>query len=119
MGTWGHGIFENDVAMDVQENFCEFMEEGDTAFEATDKILESFSDVLEDPEEGSLVYIALAELQMEKNALQQSIKKQILKIFSDDSIYEIWEDSEDYKERKAELKDFVKRVEKYPQVISD
>lgn len=68
---WDTGVFDDDIAMDINAEFDDAIEEGITVKEATKQILETFQDVLEDEEEAPIVYLALAALQLEKGDIQK------------------------------------------------
>lgn len=93
MGAWDTGIFDDDIAMDIKAEFEDAIEEGMTVKKATKQILESFEDVLEDEEEASVVYLALAALQLESGTVQSNIKKKALKIIESGQELDRWKDS--------------------------
>lgn len=62
MGTWGVEIFDDDFALDIQAEFEKAMDQGLSVKKATQRILYDVQDVLEDEDEGPLVYLALAAL---------------------------------------------------------
>ena len=69
MGAWGTGLFDDDTTCDVKDQFIEYIEEGNSAEEATKFILEEYVDefdIEEELEEISLVYIGLAAIQLRK-----------------------------------------------------
>lgn len=106
MGTWGYGIFDDDTASDIKGDFEEYIEEGLSITEATEKILEEYQEIIEDDEDDSpTVYLALASLQMEHGELQADIKEVVLEIIENGKGLEIWEDSgeDELDERKKIL----------------
>ncbi|HYN07698.1 MAG TPA: hypothetical protein VES67_09930 [Vicinamibacterales bacterium] len=63
MGTWGYGLFADDVAADVRMMYEQALKDGVTDREATARVLEKFSSHISDPDEGPLIEIALAVTQ--------------------------------------------------------
>ena len=78
MGTWGTGIFEDDMALDVRNAFEDALATGATLPEATDQVLEQFADALDDTDDRPVVYLALAALQLERGAVQPEIQEKAL-----------------------------------------
>jgi hypothetical protein len=110
MGAWETGIFDDDLALDVKEEFTEALREGLSVQEATEQILESYEDALEDEEEAGVIYFALAELQMKKRKLQSEIKQRALDLIERDQDVERWKDTEEFNKRKSVLEDLKNRL---------
>ena len=107
-----YGILDEDVAADVEAAFMELLEEGIKGEKATKEILEEFSEELEDEEDRNVVYLALAELQLGENCLQEDIREKALEIIESGADLERWEEAEekDYESRKAVLNDLKERL---------
>jgi hypothetical protein len=107
MGTWGAGIFDDDLAMDIQGEFGEALDEDLSVEEATKRILENYQDILDDEDEGPIVYLVLAALQYEQDELQPEIRKKALDVIETGKGLARWEEAgeEELAERKQELKD--------------
>ena len=105
-------ILDEDVAADVEAAFMELLEEGIKGEKATKEILEEFSEELEDEEDRNVVYLALAELQLGENCLQEDIREKALEIIESGADLERWEEAEekDYESRKAVLDDLKERL---------
>ena len=106
------GILDEDVAADVEAAFMELIDGGCKGEKATKEILEEFSEELEDEEDRNVVYLALAELQLGENCLQEDIREKALEIIESGADLERWEEAEekDYKSRKAALDDLKERL---------
>jgi hypothetical protein len=111
MGAWGTGIFDDDITCDVRDEFFEYLDEGLTVKEATKEILENY-DPDEDLEVISLVFIGLAAAQLEKNVLQEEVKKKAIELIDRGADLELWEDADpsDYEERKKVLNEFKQKL---------
>ena len=107
MGTWGTGIFDDDLAADIQGDFDQALEDGLTVKEATQRVIEAYQEVLEDEDEGPVVYLALATLQLEQDELQPEIRKKALEIIETGKGLARWEEAggEELAERKQVLED--------------
>jgi hypothetical protein len=106
MGTWGYGIFEDDVTSDIKGDFEDYLDEGLTIDEATERILEEYEEFIEEDDDvGPTVYLALAYLQMEYDSLDNNIKIKALEIIENGLGLEVWEDAgeSELEERKKVL----------------
>ncbi|MED4730771.1 DUF4259 domain-containing protein [Aneurinibacillus migulanus] len=120
MGAWGTGIFEDDRTCDVQDDFNELLDRGQSVEEATALLLggylaevEEFEDEERQAEE-SLVYIALAALQLRHRTLQESIRERTLALLNQGGDLSYWEEAKkkDYEQRKAVLEELKRKLMK-------
>lgn len=78
MGTWGPGIFDNDTALDVQTTFENALAMGLSIDAATSRVLDEYQQWLQDDDDRPLVWLALAALQLDRQALQPEVRRQAL-----------------------------------------
>ena len=78
MGTWGPGIFSEDVACDVRNEYRGLLQEGMEDDAATDLVIERWKSTQEDPDEGPTFWIALAMSQSKLGRLRQDVKDRAL-----------------------------------------
>ena len=64
MGAWGPALFSDDLACDVRDEYRGLIEDGIDDDAATRQILNSQADALNDPDEGPVVWLALAVTQL-------------------------------------------------------
>lgn len=112
MGTWDAGIFEDDIAMDIKTEYEDAICEGISMKETTKQILESYRDILDDVDEGSIVYLALAALQIEQGTVLKKVKQTTLKIIDSGKGLDRWEEAgeELLKRRKCVLNDLKRKL---------
>ncbi|MEH7441206.1 MarR family transcriptional regulator [Bacillus sp. JJ1122] len=120
MGAWGTGLWEDDLACDIQDEWNDLLDEGMSPRKAAKIILKSWLEELEDydddlerqPDE-SILYISLAALQMRHRSLTVGIKKKTIELIDKGADLELWEDSDiqDYDERKKFLVEFKEKLE--------
>jgi len=108
MGTPENGIFDDDLALAVKGDFEDALEKGLSVNAAAEKILQEYSDVLKDEEEGPIVYLSLAALQFDHNSLHQDIKDRALDIIETGRGLELWEEAG--KEFLAERQETLKKL---------
>lgn len=95
MGAWGYGIFEDDFACDVKDEFEELIEDGKTVEKATKFLLKEYKEIIEDDEnENALFYLALAKIQFDSGVLMAEIKDEAVRIIDNDIGLELWEEDE-------------------------
>lgn len=91
MRTWGYGIFDDDVAIDLKGSFEDYLGDGLSVHDATEKVLEAYKDSIEDEQEGPIVYLALASLQLEHGDLSGDIKDEALDIIESGKGLDGWD----------------------------
>jgi hypothetical protein len=110
MGAWGVGIFEDDVACDVRDLFERVVTTHNDVEAATHTVLHEFADVIEDLDDGAVVYLALATLQIEHGVLQPSIRASVLNIITSGQDLLRWENADDVSERRRVLEELQKHI---------
>lgn len=118
MGAWGTGIFDDDTTCDVRDDFIDCLEEGKSAKEATEIILEEYLDefsIEDDPEVMSLVYIGLSAIQMEKNCLQEHVRKTAIELIDSGADQGMWKeaDEDDFEERKKIISELKQKLSEF------
>ncbi len=94
MGTWGTGIFDDDVALDVRDAFEDALSDGLDISAATRRALEEFGSAAEDSDDGPIIYLALAALQLQREALQPEIREKVLHLIATGEGLGRWEDAD-------------------------
>lgn len=99
MGTWGSGLFADDIALDIKNDWQELYKcfgepEGPT------RELLTLHDV-DDEDQGPIVILVLAVCQWRYGCLQPSIKARALEIIWTGAGLHLWEDARHLAKRKA------------------
>lgn len=119
MGAWGTDLWEDDLSCDIQDEWNELLDEGISPRKATKVILKSWMEEFSeyDDEEDrladeSILFIALAALQMRHRALNHYVKKMAIKLIDKGADLSLWEegDEEDYQDRKKVLEEFKRKL---------
>jgi hypothetical protein len=114
MGTSGVEIFEDDVACDVRSAVHESLGKGDSMRAITDNLLERFSTLLLDEDDGPVVVFALAAAQWEIGDLDPRVKRKALELI-DAGVDLRWrEQPEYYLKRKDVLKALAAKLRNFP-----
>src|SRR5437867_12027236 len=93
MGTWGYGIFENDVSVDVRLTFEDAIHRGATVEEATRHVLAECADYLEDMDDRVQVWLAWAWLRLEKGSGRVPIGKGRLEALGKGAALRRWKET--------------------------
>lgn len=78
MGTWGPGIFDDDIAQDARILFEDKLAVGCSVVEATRRVLDEWKGIMDDEEDAAVTYLALAALQLEHGILEPRLRQQAL-----------------------------------------
>ncbi len=93
MGSWGAGIFADDTACDVRDDWRDLIAGGVDAAGATDRILLKWQDTLAEPDEGPVFWLALAAAQMATGRLQERVKQAALSVIDTDAGLSRWQEA--------------------------
>lgn len=107
MGTWGIGIYQNDISEDVKNGYIEKLKSGKSDEEALQEILLEYRDEREDIDCKYDFFLGLADTLWKKGRLTEEIKTETLKIIEEDKISERWQ-SEKIRKRRGEILDKLK-----------
>ena len=104
MGVWGTGIFQDDTASDIREDFKAYLGDGLSGPDATARILAEYQSSLADPHEAGVVWLALAASQWKLGRLEPDTLAQALNVIDSGSDLKRWNaDAKDHAKRKAVL----------------
>ncbi|MDR7047675.1 hypothetical protein J2X54_000110 [Duganella sp. 3397] len=90
MGTYGAGLFHDDTASDVREDFLNRLREGHSAEEASKALLCAWSSSIDDTDDGPVFWVALAATQCEYGCLQSEVLHHALAVIDRDSDLGRW-----------------------------
>src|SRR4051812_28049419 len=92
MGAWGTDIFEDDVASDVRSTFEDELEGGGSVAHATAVVLREWSEAFEDENDGPIVWLALAALQLDRGQLQGRVRNEALAVIDAGNNQRRWDE---------------------------
>ena len=103
MGSWGTELYQNDTTLDVKSQFEKMYYAGKSVQEITEQLLEEYREILGDPEEESLFWMALADTQWEFGVLLPQVLEQALYwIEKESSIKRLYQMSGEVKKEQRE-----------------
>jgi len=103
MGTWGVAIFSDDLAADLREDFRDLIGEGITPTEAVNRLLDEYESSVNDPDEHSIFWIALAAIQWKLGRLEERTKQEAIRVITTGTDLERWPDPKMRRKREAAL----------------
>lgn len=103
MGTWGVNLYQDDTVLDVKEEYKYKLHMGKTNKEATEEIIEENQDLIEDIEEQSLFWFALADTQWNGGRLEEYVKNEALKYIELGTDLERWKDDTKLYEKRRKV----------------
>lgn len=109
MGTWGMRIYEDDVALDIRDEFIEQLHDGVSVTNIEKSILTEY--IEESPPEDQTVYLALACAELETGTLSDATKQKALQEITNGPDPEVW--GEGIGARKREFTLIKKYLETY------
>src|SRR5580765_3908092 len=109
MGTWGTGIFDDDTAADLREDFKDALAKGMTAEAATKKLVATYGPQ-GDEQVAPVFWLALAVTQWALGCLIDSVKEEALRAITGGSDLARWESPKDQKKRNAVLEKVAKQL---------
>ena len=95
MGAWGTAIFSEDSASDVRDEWREAILDGLSPEDATQRLLETFDDHLEEADTERLFWMALAAAQMETGRLLPDVCDRALAIIDGGGDVDRWREDGD------------------------
>ena len=112
MGTWGTGLYQDDTTCDVKEEYLNLLKIGTEPEEAMEEMIINWEDCIEDVEEGTLFWFALAETQWRYGLLDKKVKEIALQYIEEGIDLERWEEDQKlYTKRKTELEKLKEKLE--------
>lgn len=91
MGAWGTGVFSDDVACEVRDEYRAMIGDGHDGTVATDALLVAFREVLEDIDAAPVLWLALAVMQWRLGRLEARVKDRALQVLDDGSALRPWQ----------------------------
>lgn len=102
VGTWGPGVFSDDVALDVRNAWREALMDGLDDEAATARVFEQLADVFADEDEDSVVaWLALAAAQSQTGRLQPDVRDRALALIESGGDLELWREEPTFARQRA------------------
>ena len=103
MGTWGTGLYSDDLAADLRGDFRDLVGEGVPASSAVDRLMSEYAESLSDPNEEPVFWLALADTSWRLGRLADHVRDTALRIIDHGRDLARWESKRDRSKREAVL----------------
>ena len=113
MGSWGHGIRQDDLVQDVIDDFRGLLKDGLSIADATSTIESKYAASLKDEDERPLVYLALADVQWTYGALDSAVLGRVRSDIESEAGLARWRETSasDLAKRRKILRRFLDKLE--------
>ena len=91
MGAWGPGLYQDDVAEDVRDEYKDGLKKGTNEIELTDRLIEENRFSLPDPDDAPVFWFALADTQWKLGRLEDRVKEKALQYIEEGGDLRRWE----------------------------
>lgn len=115
MGAWGANLYQDDVALDVKDEYKDNLRRGKTNEEAMQEIIDKYQELLEDKEDRGVFWLALADTQWNLGRLDEQVKEQALEIIELGTDLKRWEINEKLYNKRKEILEKLKEKLLSPQ----
>jgi hypothetical protein len=103
MGTWGTGLYQNDVAADVRAVYRDCKKLGFSGGDLADIVIETVGGASLDSEDGKLAHLALADLLSKDRMLPKALQQAALRIINSPELPARFEDEASRKKHRQML----------------
>ena len=105
MGTWGYGLYQNDIAQDVKSYYTEQLHFKDDSKAITNELISEHQFEIQDEDLAPVFWFALADTQWNLGRLEEIVKVNALKYIESGNDLMRWsnENPSQFKSRKAVL----------------
>ena len=112
MGAWGYGIRQDDFVLDVIGTFEDLLKSGKSVREATETVRSQFAAASDDPVDGPLLLIAIADVQWTYGQADPQIVQRVKEDLGSGLSLAIWtDDPRGLVRRRAALEQFISKIE--------
>jgi hypothetical protein len=80
MGAWGYGVFNDDTAAEVRDEYEQLLREKQRGDAATDALLGQWRETIDDPDDGPVFWLALALTQHKLGRLEARVQREALAV---------------------------------------
>lgn len=101
MGTWGPGLYSNDISEDVKVTYMDQLRRGKSNEEIIETIIKEYAKEIEDEEDAINFWLALADTQWKVGRLLPLVKEQALKYLESPRCIDKWIGTKELNKRKT------------------
>lgn len=110
MGSWGPGIFSDDLAADVREEWRRAILDGGDATQASDALIARYDGQLAGDGADTVFWAGLAAAQMETGRLQPGVRDRALALIDAGGDIELWQETGEASIRERVLRRLAEKL---------
>ena len=111
MGTWETGLYSNDLALDVRDDYREMLVFHYSHEEAVKRLVQEY-ELSEDDPYNAAGWFALADCAWKYGYLDEGLKQLVQRLYEEEAEKELWADSpRDWKKRKTVIAKLLERIQ--------
>ncbi len=103
MGSWGTGLYSNDMGDDVKDEYLSKLKAGKSDEEALTEMLECYKEEMADDDDKYDIWFALADTMWKKGRLTNEVKSKALALIKEERLFNRFEDEKSKKDRNKVL----------------
>ena len=112
MGAWGTGLYSDDTACEVRDDYKDILGDGISEPDATIRLIEQWKSDLPDPDTAPVFWLVLADVQWNLGRLQERVKREAIIVVENGSDLARWiPDKKLETKRKAVLERLRQKLE--------
>ena len=92
MGAWGPGLYQDDVAEEIRDDYKDGLKKEPNEIALTDQIIEKSQFFLNDPDDAPIFWFALADTQWKLGRLEDRVKEKALYYIEEGGDLRRWEE---------------------------
>ena len=100
MGTWGTGLFSDDEACDLRDDYRDYLGEGLSGEEATNRLIKEYGIDKREPWGDTVFWLALSSVQWMAGRLEERVLQRALEIIDSGEDLKRWEENDKQSIRK-------------------
>ena len=110
MGAWGTGIYQNDMGIEVKDDYKNKLRAGKTDEVAYAEIMQEYRAIIADEDDKTDVILALADTMWNLGRLKAEVKEKALSLIEEECVEEKWDSQKDIIRRKKVLETLKKKL---------
>lgn len=111
MGTWGLGLYQDDIACCVKDEYINRLSIGQSNIVATQEMIKENHYLIQDNDDSSIFWFALADVQWRYGRLLPEVKDKAIKHIQSGIDLERWKDNKvQYNKRKQVLENLLEKL---------
>jgi len=116
MGAWGTALYSDDLAADLRSTLRDYFGDGLSAAQAVDRLVEEYASSVNDPDEGPVFWLAIADTSWKLGRLDARARERALEIIDGGQDLARWTDARtsDRRKRAAVLTKLRERLQASP-----